>query len=421
MTEAEYDLHLRLLPRFSPFDSIEEEVLAKIAKDVTIYSKKPGFKLFENGDYDADEYYLINGEVNLTATDGRQNVVVAKTSSTRFPIARLRPRMYTAEAKTTIRYFTINSSVLDELQLSLRKQESDVIVQEVRQKAGDDGSSLLYEFEQELNTGRFVLPSLPEVAFKIRELIENPDCSMQDVAKLVNTDPAIATKLVKVANSVMYRGVNTYDNAQDAIARLGMITTKQLVTSFAMLALFNTKSSHFADYMRKLWQQSVDVAAYCYVLAKHLPGFNEEEALMAGLVHRIGDIVLLSYAERFQDLKDNQKQLDKLMDSLRGRLGEMVLTEWEFNEQLVTVARESLDWTRGEDNAADDAADFDYCDLVQVAMLYTLEASAEQPLPEVTSTPAFKRLQVRQLGNEKIAQIVYESNEQIAELRQIFS
>ncbi len=422
MTESEQNTLLELLPNFSPFNGLDTGLLATLAKDIQIKSADQGFLLFESGAYDAEEYYLISGSIQLRAHDGRENTINANDNNARFPVARLRPRMYTAKAITPIKYFMISASVLDELQRSIRKMDSNVIMQEMQQRAGDEGHSLFYEFEQELNTGRFVLPSLPEVAFRIRELIDNPDCSMADLAKLVNTDPAIAAKLVKVANSVMYRGVNHCDDTLQAISRLGLITTKQLVTSFAVLSLFHTNSLAFTKRMKQIWQQSVEVAAYSYVLAKHLPRFNEEEALLAGLIHSIGEIVVLTYAERFYDLSTDQERLDMAIANLRGRLGEMVLSKWDFSEELVTVARECHDWLRGNGEIAEDGSDFDYCDLVQVAILYTLQGNEQPPsLPPVTSVPAFEKLKKRRLSTEQTTEILLQAQEQIADLRSIFA
>lgn len=420
MTETELSSLLEILPKYSPFDAMDQSLLRMLAKNITVKSQNVGFTLFQSGDYDADEYFLISGKVTLKAHDGRENSINAGMDNARFPIARLRPRMYTAVAATPIRYFVVSASVLDELQRSSRNNEAHGMMQEMHQQSGDDSHSLLYEFEQELNTGRFILPSLPEVAFRIRELIDDPEVSMAKLAKLVNTDPAIATKLVKVSNSVMYRGINHCDDTQAAISRLGLITTKQLITSFAVLALFHTNSHSFKDHMQKVWQQSIEVAAYSYVLAKQLPRFNEEEALLAGLIHNIGEIVVLTYAERFYDLSTDEKRLTTAIETLRGKLGAMVLEKWDFSPELITVARESSDFTRGSEGIAEDGSDFDYCDLVQVAQIYVMSGDPDQVVPDIDSIAAFTKLAKRQLSPGQTNLIIEEAQEQIAELRQIF-
>lgn len=405
------------LARFSPFDSIDPGLLAALGNDITTLTAESGFQLFRIGEYDAAEYYLLQGSVKLTAEDGREKMIVAGDNNARFPIARLRPRMFTARAQTDIRYFVIAASVVDELQGNLRQPDSPSPSETLRQQAAADEHAILHEFEQELDSGRFTLPSLPEVAFRIREMIEHPDCSVDQLAKVVNTDPAIAAKLIKVANSVMYRGVASCDDTLSAILRLGLITTKQLVTSFAVLALFETRSGTLKRYMREAWQQSVDVAAYSYVLARNIPGFNEEEALLAGLIHNIGEVVVLSYAERFYDISTDSEHLEMAIANLKGPVGARILSEWDFNPELIVVARDSGNWMRESDDEV-----FDYCDLIQVAMLYALQGNEGNPsLPDMHSVPAFNKLKQRRLSEEQTSAMITEAQLQIEELREIFA
>lgn len=416
MTTQDKQETIATLRRFSPFDSVDLQLLETLAADVTILQAERGLHLFSAGDYDATEYYLLEGSIKLTARDGKEKIFQADQASARFPIARLRPRMYSARANSDIRYFVISAAVLDELQRSLRQSGSTTILQEAQQEAGEDSRSLFFEFEQELHSGRFTLPSLPEVALRIREMIDHQDFSVSELARLVNTDPAIAAKLVKVANSVMYRGASSCEDTQAAITRLGLITTKQLVTSFALTSLFKTQSNKLMQRMRMIWQQSVEIAAYCYVLARNLPRFNEEEALLAGLIHNIGGAVVLTYAERFYDLSNSEEQLDLTLSHLSGRIGEMVLREWDFSPELIAVARDSANWMRDSD-----AEDFDYCDLVQVAQLYAIQGNeGNTAMPDMHSVPAFNKLKKRQLTPEQTSDMIQEAQLQVEELRSLF-
>jgi len=424
MSKSEAALLMELLPKYSPFDAIDSTLLQTLAKDIQIKTASKGFSLFEHGDYDSDEYYLVSGSVRLLARDGREKTFNMNDNNAYFPIARLRPRMYSAVAAAPIHYFVIAASVLDELQRSSRGSENSLLMQETQQNAGSEGSSLLYEFKQELNSGRFVLPSLPEVALRIRKLIEQPDFHMADLAKLVNSDPSIAAKLIKSANSAMYRGVNQCDSTLSAIARLGLITTKQMVTSFAVLALFKTKSNVFQQRMQKSWRRSMMASAYCYILAQQLPGFNEEEALLAGLIHNIGEVVLLAYAERFSDLSSNEEQLDQLLVSLSGELGEMVLTEWGFSQELIIAAKESGNWQRGLGKSGQqDSPVFDYCDLVQVSLLFAAnnEPDFSIEVPAMEQVQAFNKLENRQLSGEQLQQFILQAQEQLDDLKLLLS
>ena len=407
--------HLQLIAQYSPFDGLESELFAQIAIHIHIQTAKKGMQLFEVGDIDVEEYYLIAGEISLEAKDGRKQLINAKDERCRLPIARLRPRMYTAEAVTDIMYFAVSKPVLDELQRGLNENARELVVDDMRSQAGEDGHILLHEFQQELDAGRFDLPSLPETAIRIREKADDPDCNLTDLAALVNTDPPIAAKLIKTANSPIYRGVTICKDTQAAISRLGLITTKQLVTSFAVLSLFRSDSHSTIEHMERLWRQSVEVAAFSFVLAKQLPTINEDEAMLAGVLHRIGELVIISFAEHFYDLSTDQQHLDSVIMMLGGHIGGMVLEKWNFSPDLVAVAREYGDWLRHSESEED----FDYCDLVQVASLYAAQSNKEvAQIDDASSITAFRKIA---LSQEQTNKIFKEAEEQINEVRDLLN
>ena len=403
--------HLALIAQYSPFDSLDQELFEQLAIYIDVQSAKKGYKLFEVGDIDVDEYYLVAGDLCLVAKDGRTQQLSADDDRAKLPVARLRPRMYTAEAVTDIMYFSISKSVLDELQRGMNETQSTLLVDDMKEKAGDDGHVLLHEFKQELDAGRFDLPSLPETALRIRDKADDPECNLADLATIVNTDPAITAKLIKTANSPIYRGVSICKDTQAAISRLGLTTTKQLVTSFAVLSLFKSDSHSTVEHMERLWRQSVEVAAYSFVLAKQLPTINEDEAMLAGVLHRIGELVIISFAEHFYDLSTDQQHLDAVIMLLGGHIGGMVLEKWNFSPELVAVAKEYGDWLRH--SHCDD--ELDYCDLVQVASLYASKAhDGVTVISDETSVPAFKKIA---LSQEQTNQIFTEAREQLDEIR----
>ena len=71
-------------------------------------------------------------------------------------------------------------------------------------------SDLMQSFMDDLNNDRFVLTSLPEVAINVRRALDDPEVSANDIADVITRDPAIAAKVLRTANSVMYRGRNAW-------------------------------------------------------------------------------------------------------------------------------------------------------------------------------------------------------------------
>ena len=98
--------------------------------------------------------------------------------------------------------------------------------------------------------------------------------------------------------------------------------------------------------MMAIWKHSREVAALSFVLAKITPGFNPEHALLAGLLHDIGAIPIITYADKHPDILEEKCDLDLLINQLKGEVGAAILTKWNFSEDLVATAREAENWLR---------------------------------------------------------------------------
>jgi len=93
------------------------------------------------------------------------------------------------------------------------------------------------------------------------------------------------------------------------------------------------------------------------------------------LVHQIGMLPILAYAENHSDLLNDSFSLDMVLEKLHPSLGSYILRSWEFSPELVNVPKEYLNLQHQADSA-------DYCDLVQVATLQSYDGS-DHPLAKI--------------------------------------
>ena len=96
---------------------------------------------------------------------------------------------------------------------------------------------------REILADRAPLPSIPDVALRIREAMAEPNYDAKTIARLVNADPGITAYLMRVANSPLYGGAVPIRDLENAIARLGIMPTRNLVTTYALKAMFSTRSA----------------------------------------------------------------------------------------------------------------------------------------------------------------------------------
>jgi HD-like signal output (HDOD) protein len=313
---------------------------------------------------------------------------------------------------STVEYFRLENHVIANL-LERKNANHNATDQGLQEHLRDN--PLFAAIYQDLLDDKLFIPTLPKIAVGVRKAIES-DMPIRKIELLIQADPALATLLIKTANSALYRTRNTASSIEQAIMRMGLRTVKNLVTSYSLKHLFNTEHKAIKQRMKDLWIHCTEVAAVSFVLAKHLRQFDPEQALLMGLLHNVGVLPVLSYAERYPDIASDEAKLDATVASLKAEVGAIILTKWQFSQDFITVARESETWMR-------DSTTADYADLVLVAKLHTHIGREHQAsyLPALHAVPAFHKLGLDQDDPNKGLSIIADANEQISEVRSLLS
>lgn len=408
------ELGIEKLREFTSFRNLSEDDLLVLAGYVAVQHARRGDVLFESGDIDSRELFLLRGQLQLVSEDGQERVLEAGTAAANLPVAKLRPRQYTGRALSDLEYFSVDCDLLESLgeKVAAAADELAYGIFELEPEQEDETQEMLRAFQRDLEARKFRLTSLPEVAARIRTLLDDPDVNARRIAELINRDPVIAAKIIRAANSPIYFGAAKCETVQNAIVRLGLLTTKQLVIGFTLRDLFQSTAPLLRRLMADVWQQCIDVAAISFVLARHTRLFDPEEAMLAGLVSNIGVLSVLNYAQNYPQLLDNEALLREWVDRLKGEAGALVLENWQFPDEIVEVARGCEDWLRCPTTRAD------LCDLVLVATLHSYIGKRKQPTPpRMDLVPAYQKLALGKLTPEMTLQILVEAKEQIEQAR----
>ncbi len=240
----------------------------------------------------------------------------------------------------------------------------------------------------DLENDRLPLPTLPEVAIRVRETADDDNASITDVSRIIETDAALSARIVQVGNSALYRGINPAETVQAAAMRMGLDTVRSLATSLVMKQLFQATHPVVDHYLRRAWKQSTDVASLSAMIAKSTTTLESDSALLAGLTHSIGLSPILVKAEGDPVLLNDVQALENLIYEIYPIVGSRILENWGFSEALVKVPAEHLNIDRDGNNGK-----ADYVDIVQVALLQTLD-DPSHPLAKVdyAEVSAFARL-----------------------------
>lgn len=239
---------------------------------------------------------------------------------------------------------------------------------------------------QAIKKDEIKLPTLPEVALQIRTEAKNPDVSAARLSKVIGQDVALSARLIKVANSPLMRGSKTIEDLQMAISRIGVAYAGNLATGIAMQQMYQASSASVDEKMREIWSRSTEVAGIAYILAKHYTNLRPDQASLAGLVHQIGALPILTYLEDQPKLNQNQKAMDFLLVQLQGEIGQLILETWDFPAELIPVPSQFTEFSRESDKT-------DYVDIVMVANLQSYLGS-DHPYTQLnwSEISAFSRL-----------------------------
>lgn len=251
-------------------------------------------------------------------------------------------------------------------------------------------STLAEKVQRELTLAiendELVLPTLPEVALRVREAAEDPDISIPALSKVIGNDAALTARIIKVVNSPLLRTSREIDDLQTAISRLGINYTCNLATGLAMEQMFQATTDVVDRKMREVWNKSTEVAAISHVLCRHYTRLMPDQATLAGLVHQIGILPVLTYAEEHGALLADSISLNHVIDKIHPLVGEKILRTWDFPDAIAAVAGQYTDFQRN-------SAAVDYVDIVQVATLQS-HLGSNHPYTQLDwrQIPAFAKL-----------------------------
>ena len=267
------------------------------------------------------------------------------------------------------------------------------------------------ELIEDLESGNLQLPTLPEVALRVRDVVDDENASANQIAEIIAQDAALSARLLQVANSPLYRGRQEIDRLSMVVSRLGNKLVRNLVTSQVMKQMFQATNDMVDKRLRDVWEHSVQVAAIARALAANTPGVMPDQAMLAGLLHDIGTLPILYRAEERDELLDTPGLLDELILRLHTRIGGAILKHWKFPDMLVAVAAEHENLERYHPGPAD------LIDVVQVTNLQS-HMDTDHPLAIVdwSNVSAFQRLGL----DDNVNEIELTDVEEIQEVKRLF-
>jgi HD-like signal output (HDOD) protein len=222
---------------------------------------------------------------------------------------------------------------------------------------------LLDAFEE----GKLPLLTLPSAALKIRWLINSPDIDSSEIIQIIQADPDLSARLIKVANSPLYGIWRETKTVADAVRRLGLENTQNMSFSLSIKQLFNAKTTLIKTQIKRVYDETISVSALAYIITQHRANhLDPEQALLAGLVQNLGIIPILNYVDKNPQLVKNIDILDKSLVNLGMPISILLLDIWNFGSDFLNVIEQAENWSRDTHEA------IDYADIVIASRLIYL-------------------------------------------------
>jgi len=399
------------LKRFSPLNVLNHAALHDLQAHMRVFELEPGNVVFAAGLSDDWAFFLLSGELTLHEDIGTITTIRAPTPESLTVLAAHQPRRATARVVQHAQILRMPASLLEMLLVS-SSSDNGYTVAELQEQAPNVSDRLMFQIMSAYRDDRIAIPSLPEVVVRIRSAVSDPDVTFAQVGDMVAADTAVAARLVQVANSAAYASVNGVGSVREAVARMGLERTRELVTALALSNVFKSDDPTMRSRLRKLWEHSTWVAAISYHLAKLSGSVNPDLALLGGLVHDIGATALIVHASSYKELRSDPATLPKVISGLRGPVGGLILRGWNFPDALVTTALEAEDWMRDDNTTAD------CCDVVVVAQLLSFVGTAQfQQLPRVNAVPAFGRVNLGTGGAQAALDLLKDAEHDLRSLQ----
>ena len=203
------------------------------------------------------------------------------------------------------------------------------------------GKELSDSVIKRIDRGDLELPPAPKIAMRTRQLVDlNAD--IEKVVDLLKHDLSISTKLIRMSNSVAYGGFEKNISTSQAVRRLGIDRSVEVVMSICCRSYFVTNHPDYKLLVDNLWWHSLACAHAATMVANHKKFDIDEDLFALGLLHDIGKLILIQAASNLQIPKKKgmdiePEALQSIITEHHGQVGIRLLRKWGYSKAFAAL------------------------------------------------------------------------------------
>ncbi|TAL53023.1 MAG: HDOD domain-containing protein [Methylovulum sp.] len=392
-----------------PIRNFSTEKLEAFATNLKSEMYPKGSILFRLGENTDSALYLLKGMITLSDDTGKAYEVNDGTAKARFPLSSGSKHTTTALAETDVSILRVSQNIMASRSASSNHFSQLIIPDDLAD------NRLLQTFAEHYANEKLEIPTLPDVAIKLRNAIQQ-DVGVNEAAKIIQMDPVMSAKLIELANCPLYVCSTPAKSCFEAINRIGLNATRNLVISLSIHHVFKSHSPLVKKFLDRIWKQSLYISTLSFVLAGLTKQAKPEEALLAGLVCDIGTVPFLHFADNLPKDYYTEADLMRSLACVKGPIGYKLLLEWGFSEEFIKIPVYSDDWYQNT------SKELNLTDIVVLSRLHSAIGHTDMAsLPVITSIPAASKLKNYSLSPEMSLNLLHNAKQQISDALKAFS
>jgi len=210
-------------------------------------------------------------------------------------------------------------------------------------EAMQTAAGFVEQLAADLNKGDLELPMFSGTAVRIQKAFQVEEANIDEIVRLISSDPAIAARVLELANSAAVRGASQITDLRQAVIRMGDKLVQSSVLTFALRQVERNDglSQRSRTKLREIWIESVELAARSYVIAKEFTKLNANEALLTGLLSVVGRLYILLKSQECG--VEDDVELEQVLADWHPAISKAIGESWNMSEGLVSALELQLE------------------------------------------------------------------------------
>jgi HD-like signal output (HDOD) protein len=230
------------------------------------------------------------------------------------------------------------------------------------------------------------LPSMPDVAMKVRSAISIDSTSNETLTTIIARDPGLTAYLVRAASSPIYRRSAAPKTLSEVVGLLGFAATNSLVMIYSTRNMVEIKTEAAKKLFNHTWERLVVKTSVASFLAQQLKYRPVDQVQMAMLLTEVGSLAVLSAMLGTSETPDSAIYF-QMCRQYSKQIGCAALAKWGVDQTIINVLSDCGNWDKTWDDK------LNLLDIANLALYYTVRLTAENPeLPDLESLAAYQKI-----------------------------